>query len=121
MAEINNIPNYGINIGKVDAKLNKEVPVEPKVEEKQEKNYVPDTGVIGRSQVNHTKGGNIAKSVDAAVELAKSNPTLLSASEGLFDAMYNDFLAQGMEESAAYMKALMAEEEFLEMGIAYNR
>lgn len=124
MAEINNnIPNFGINSKKVENKTNKEVvqPQLPVEEECVEYQYVQDTGVLGRSQVTCAKCGDIAKSVDEAVALAKNNPTLLNSSEGVFNIMYQDFLASGMEESEAYMRALMGEEEFMELGVAYNK
>ena len=124
MAEINNIPNFGINNNKkVENLNNKEVVVpQPLVEEEcTEHKYVQDTGVLGRSQVKCAKCGDIAKSIDEAVSLAKNNPTLLTASESMFDTMYKDFKARGMEESEAYMRALLAEEEFMELGVAYNK
>ena len=124
MAEINNIPNFGINNNKkVENKNNKDAvaPQIPIEEECVEHQYVQDTGVLGRSQVKCAKCGDIAKSVDEAIALAKSNPTLLSASESMFDTIYHDFKEQGMEESEAYLRALLAEEEFMELGVAYNK
>lgn len=124
MAEINNnIPKFGINNSKVENKVNKEVtvPQQPVEEECVEQQYVQDTGVLGRSQVTCAKCGDITKSVDEAVALAKNNPTLLTSSEGVFSTLYNDFIASGMEESEAYMRALMGEEEFMELGLAYNK
>lgn len=124
MAEINNnIPSFGINNKKVDNKVNKEPQVQPQVQEEcPEHKYVPDTGVLGRSQVKCSKcGGDITKSVDEAVALAKNNPTLLLGSDRIFDSIYNGLLLEGMEESEAYMKALACEEEFLQMGIACNK
>ena len=124
MAEINNIPNFGINNNKkVENKNNKEAvaPQLPVEEECVEHQYVKDTGVLGRSQVKCAKCGDVSKSVDEAIALAKNNPTLLTASESMFDTMYKDFKEQGMEESEAYMRALLAEEEFMELGVAYNK
>ena len=124
MAEINNnIPNFGINNKKIDNVPSKEVPtVTPQIEEDViEQQYIQDTGVIGRSQVTCAKCGDITKSVEEAVALAKKNPTLQSASESVFNTLYKDLVESGMEESEAYMRALMGEEEFLELGLAYNK
>lgn len=123
MAEINNnIPNFSKGIEKVDVKKGKEIPVEPAmVEEKAEQAYVADTGVSGRSQIRNLKGADVTRSVDEAVMLATKNPALLSGSESIFNIIYNDLLESGMEESDAYMKALMAEEEFLAIGSSYNK
>lgn len=123
MAEINNnIPNFGINSKKVDNKANKEVVIQqPQIEEEcVEHQYVQDTGVLGRSQVTCAKCGDVAKSIDEAVALAKNDPTLLTSSENLFNMIYNDLVANGVEESEAYTRALMCEEEFVELGLARN-
>ncbi len=123
MAEINNnIPNFSKNIEKVDVKKGKEIQIEPTViDEKAETTYVADTGVLGRSQVRNAKGADIARSVDEAVMIATKNPALLTGSESIFNTIYNDLIESGMNESDAYMKALMAEEEFLALGTACNK
>ena len=123
MAEINNnIPNFSKNIEKVDVKKGKEIQIEPTViDEKAETTYVADTGVLGRSQVRNAKGADIARSVDEAVMIATKNPALLTGSETIFNTIYNDLIESGMNESDAYMKALMAEEEFLALGTACNK
>ena len=123
MAEINNnIPNFSKNIEKVDVKKGKEIQIEPAViDEKAETTYVADTGVLGRSQVRNAKGADIARSVDEAVMIATKNPALLTGSETIFNTIYNDLIESGMNESDAYMKALMAEEEFLALGTACNK
>lgn len=123
MAEINNnIPSFGINLDQIKQKNKTDIPNDTHTkEEKNETKYVPDTGVLGRSQVKSPKGGNINKSVDEAVALAKNNPVLLGCSEGLFDNFYRTYIESGMEPSEAYMQALLDEEEFLKMGISYNR
>ena len=123
MAEINNnIPKFSKNIEKVDVKKSKDIQIEPAViEDKAETTYVADTGVLGRSQVRNAKGADISRSVDEAVMIATKNPALLTGSETIFDTIYNDLIESGMNESDAYMKALMAEEEFLALGTAYNK
>ncbi len=123
MAEINNnIPKFGRNIERIE-NFNKEsiIPETSTGEKNKPMEYIPDTGVLGRSQVKSTKGGNIQKSVDEAVLLASKNPALMCGCESVFDCIYKDLLAQGMKESDAYMKALLAEEEFLQVGSANNR
>lgn len=123
MAEINNnIPKFSKNIEKVDVKKSKDIQIEPAViEEKAETTYVADTGVLGRSQVRSAKGADISRSVDEAVMIATKNPALLKGSETIFDTIYNDLIESGMNEADAYTKALMAEEEFLALGTAYNK
>lgn len=122
MAEINNnIPNFSRNIEKVETKKTKEPDKSVANENEIQKDtyYVQDTGVLGRSQIKSANGANISKSVDEAVSLASKNPVLLGSSESMFNSMYEDFISQGMEPSDAYMKALLAEEEFMELGCAY--
>ncbi len=122
MAEINNnIPSFSRNIEKVEAKKTKEADKSLHNESEMSKDapYIQDTGVLGRSQIKKANGANIAKSVDEAVLLASKNPVLLGSSESMFNTMYEDFIAQGMEPSDAYMKALLAEEEFMELGCTY--
>lgn len=124
MAEINNnIPNFGRNIEKIE-KQTKDSQI-PKIPADADKNkpldYIQDTGVLGRSQIRKSNGGNIAKSVDEAVSMAQKHPALLCGCESMFDHMYHTFIEQGMEPSEAYEKALLAEEEFMEIGIAANR
>lgn len=123
MTEINNnIPNFGIkNIDKVE-KTGKASPAEEvAVEKEEQQKYVPDTGVLGRSQVKALKGGNISQSVDLAVEMAKNKPVLMQSGESLFNSIYNDLVERGMEPSEAYMNALMAEDEFYALAASYNR
>lgn len=126
MAEINNNSNFvKYPIGKKPIEITnkeKEVQQQPAQHEPQERSYVPDTGVLGRSQVKCSKcGADITQSVDEAVALAKGNPGLLLGSDRIFDSIYNGLLLEGMEESEAYMKALACEEEFMQMGIACNK
>jgi len=124
MAEINNnIPTFGRNIEKLDNFHKEQKSKSPNINEpnKKDMKYIPDTGVLGRSQVKSTKGGDVQRSVDEAVLLAQKNPALMCGCESVFDCIYRDCLAQGMNESDAYMKALLAEEEFLQVGSANNR
>ncbi|MCD7780764.1 MAG: hypothetical protein LUH05_08860 [Candidatus Gastranaerophilales bacterium] len=118
MTEINNnIPNFGHKIEKIEN--NKHIEEQKSVKQNEDfdktVNYVPDTGVLGRSQVKTTKGMDISKSVDEAVALAENNPALLGCSEGVFDSLYKSFLEMGMEPSDAYMNALFGEQELLEI------
>lgn len=123
MTEIskNNLGSYSYNIKKVE----KEQINEPKqnkknkTEEVSDYKYAQDTGVLGRSQITSSNEANIAKSVDEAVSLATKRPQIMLGSESIFDSVYENLLNEGMEESEAYMHALLAEEEFL--GIASSR
>ncbi len=125
MAEINNSNFVKYPIGNKPIEINnkeKEAQPQQTSKETQERSYVPDTGVLGRSQVKCSKcGADITQSVDEAVALAKGNPGLLLGSDRIFDSIYNGLLLEGMEESEAYMKALACEEEFMQMGIACNK
>ncbi len=125
MTEINgNIPNFGLNAGKVEPKKGKETLVQKNNEnndQDKKASYIQDTGILGRSQVMKTRGGDITKSVDEAVNIAEKNPALLCGCETLFNDIYKDFIEQGMDETDAYMNALIAEEEFLQIGAANNR
>lgn len=121
MAEINNnIPKFGYNIEKIDNKNNKIAEsISPEIQqEAQEHQYVPDTGVLGRSQIKNTKGADVSKSVDEAVMLAEKYPQLLECGDELFDVLYEQFVADGMEESEAYSKASLAMEEFCDISRA---
>lgn len=118
MTEIsnNNIGKYGYNIQKVEKEKEKAKEcgcANCKAEEKSEQNYMPDTGVLGRSQVKSKNGGNIPKSVDEAVALAAKKPEILLGSEDVFTSIYDKLIKEGMPESEAYIQALMAEDEFL--------
>ena len=116
MSEINNIGNYGLNIDKIDKKgINKNTEVHTSQEDIKEKEYVPDTGILGRSQVKTTKGADISKSVDEAVNMAKNHSTLMQCSEKMFDRLYKYYINEGLSQNEAYEKALLAEEEFLQI------
>ncbi len=127
MAEINNnISGYNIK-GRENLEIKnvlepeiKENEIEIKHKNPVKAGYVPDTGVLGRSQVRSPKYGDMPKSIDEAVVLAEKNPLLLLCSESMFDCLYEKFLNQGMKPSEAYTRALIAEEELLEIGKAYT-
>ena len=81
---------------------------------------MPDTGVLGRSQVKNIKHGDVSRSVDEAVELMRRKPIVLDSSDKIFDILYNSFLKEGLDPSEAYIKALLAQEEFIQTGIAVS-
>ncbi len=119
MSEINNnIPSFGINSKKVEKRYNNEnADKQPQVKsECCEHKYVPDTGVLGRSQVKvkcpKCGGADIAASVDETVKLAQKNPEILEASDVIFDEVYEAFLADGCTKEEAYAQATLAVEEF---------
>jgi hypothetical protein len=117
MAEINNnIPSFGYK--KINNNIEKPAQVEKGVMPEDEikkgnSAYTPAAETIGRSQVRPANGANIAKTVEETIELATNNPALMGCCEGIFCSKYNDYIQSGMNESDAYMKALMAEEELL--------
>ena len=114
MSEINNnITNYGYKIERISKNKETASQTPEPAKESNEKQYIADTGVLGRSQI--LNGANISKSVDEAVELAKNNPAKMGCSEAIFDSMFKKFLEEGLSESDAYLKALCAEEEFLQI------
>lgn len=117
MAEINNnIPNFGFQrIEKVHSQEPTDKVVAQNNEIAEEPTYAPDPGILGRSQVKPAKGGNITKTIEETVALAKNNPALMSCGEGIFDARYNDAIARGLTTDEAYMEALFAEEALLEI------
>lgn len=117
MAEINNnIPNFGLKkIDKIYTAEPTESVIPQHTEPPTEPTYAPDPGVLGRSQVKRANGGNIAKTVDETVDIAKNNPALMCCCESVFDTVYNDLIAQGKNSDDAYMQALLAEEELLEI------
>ena len=110
MKEINNnIHNYGYQVDKVMTNKDKQTPPPlDNVQETAEKSYIADTGVLGRSQI--LNGANIAKSVDEAVDMAENHPEELLFCEDIVDAMYQNYLDEGLNESDAYMNALLGEE-----------
>ncbi len=116
MTDINNIGNYSLNIDKIDKKsINKGAEVPAHQEDIKEKEYMPDTGVLGRSQVKTTKGADVSRSVDEAVKMAKNQPNLMRCCEEMFDNLYKHYLGEGLSPSEAYEKALLAEEEFMKI------
>ncbi len=120
MTEINNnIPNFGHKIDKIENSNNKHKEENQVKSDTKDKgtNYIPDTGILGRSQVKNARGANISKSVDETIALAENNPVLLGCSEELFESLYKDFIATGMEPDEAYVKALLGEQELLEIAM----
>ena len=123
MAEINNNSNYvKYPIGKKPIEItnkDKEVQQQPTQQEPQERSYVPDTGVLGRSQVQCPKcGGDITASVNEAVALAQSNPGLLLGCDKIYESIFQGLLAEGLSETEAHKKALACEEEFMNIGLS---
>lgn len=82
---------------------------------KAEQAFVEDTGVLGRSLLLKSNGGNIAKSIDEAVFIALNHPEILEGGEELFNAAEDYFKQQGLNEEEAYFSALLAQEEFNEI------
>lgn len=125
MAEINNnISGYGINREKIEIRGKEPEVIKDREFDKNKEagavNYVPDTGVLGRSQVKNIKHGDVSRSVDEAVELMRRKPIVLDSSDKIFDILYNSFLKEGLDPSEAYIKALLAQEEFIQAGIAVS-
>lgn len=123
MAEINNNNFVKYTVGNKPIEVNnkdKEVQQQPQVkEEGTEPKYVPDTGVLGRSQVKSAKGGDITKSVDDAIKMVKEHPALVEAGEVVFDSIYEQFLADGLSEADAYAQASLAVDEFCQIALAH--
>ena len=80
--------------------------------------YVPDTGILGRSQIKNQKGSDVTRSVDETIALCEKFPQIMECGDELFDSLYEQFLADGMEPHEAYAKASLAMEEFVEIGKA---
>lgn len=126
MTEINNNNmNYDTTIRKVKQinppeKAEKTENIENIEEQaiKQEQNFIEDTGVLGRSLVKKSNGGNVAKSIDEAVFIAINHPEILEGGEELFNAAEDYFKNSGMNEEEAYFSALLAQEEFNELANA---
>ncbi len=121
MAEINNnITKFGYNIEKLDNSKNKIQDANPTeihtgAEEIQ---YVPDTGILGRSQIKNPKGADVTRSVDETIAMCEKYPQIMECGDELFDTLYEQFLADGLEPFDAYTKASLAMEEFVEIGKA---
>jgi len=121
MTEINNNNrhNYGVNknnnVERVDINKIDQSQVKCDCCEKEPVSYIPDPGILGRSQVKSPKNSDSTRSVDEAVLLAQKQPVLLTASEDMFETLYEKFVADGIPEHEAYMAALQAEEEFMIM------
>lgn len=104
MTEINNFQNFGVN--KIQTKkINNEEKIEKPPVEQTETNYVQDTGVLGRSQVNF-KGGDITKSVDEAIAAMNKNPEIMAQCDCLFEDTYEDLVKnKKMDPTDAYFAA----------------
>ncbi|MBQ9245421.1 hypothetical protein IJ182_04040 [bacterium] len=85
------------------------------VKESTEQNIVPDTGVLGRSQIVSTKGMDCTQSIDEAVKLANECPEILKTGDDMFDSLYEEFLNSGMKPDEAYSMASMGMHEFMEI------
>lgn len=119
MTEINNYQNFGIK--KVETKkVNNEVMPEKQVADVEEKSFVQDTGVLGRSQVDY-KGGNPTESVNRGIEIAElfeKYPEYAMAAE-LFEEKAIELLKKDgksdadAEELAGIMTAKFIEENLL--------
>ncbi len=121
MAEINNnITKFGYNIEKIDNNKNKIQDATPTDMQTgaEEIQYVPDTGILGRSQIKNPKGSDVTRSVDETIALCEKYPQIMECGDELFDTLYEQFLADGMDASEAYTKASLAMEEFVEIGKA---
>lgn len=120
MTEINkNIANFAFGAKKIEAKKAEKMPVNnSETKDNEQGKYILDNGVIGRSQVS-VKGGDMTKSIDEAVALARTNPLLLGCSETFFDAAYTNFQTQGMSAEDAYFNALLASDEFFGLAQAH--
>ena len=120
MTEINNFNNYRIN-NIEPKKLNSEEKPEVQVTDiEEEKSFVQDTGVLGRSQVNY-KGGNPAESINRGIEIAEifeKHPEYAMAAE-LFEEKAIELLKKDgkndaeAEELAAIMTTKFIEENIL--------
>ena len=116
MSEINNkINNIGYPKSNFDKNIGdiKKLPQDKSREEKSQPEGIRDTGVLGRSQV--LKGSDISKSVDEAVALAQEYPEILLAGDGMFDALYDDFIKAGNTPEEAYAMASAGMMEFREI------
>ena len=124
MSEINNnVNNIRFHKNNFDKNINepKKNPAESTAEEKPQAKIVPDTGVLGRSQIQGVKGGDIAKSIDEAVALAQEYPEVLETGDSVFDSLYNDFIKAGKSPEEAYAMASTGMMEFMEIAKPYCR
>lgn len=126
MAEINNnLPKYVINntertidTKNIQPENTRKKDIDIKSGEPKKTKYIPDTGVLGRSQIKNSKGADATRSVDEAITLCEKYPQIAECGDDFFDVLYEQFIADGMEPIEAYTKASMAMEEFVEIGKA---
>ena len=125
MSEINNnVNNIRLPKNHFDKNINDSKKVKPEnipAEEQPSLNIVPDTGILGRSQIHSTKGGDIAKSVDEAVALAHEYPEILKTGDEMFDALYDDFIKAGNSPEEAYAMASTGIMEFMEIATPHYK
>lgn len=87
----------------------------------EEKAIVPDTGVLGRSQVKGIKGGDITKSVEETVALAIKHPEIISGGDEIFNLVYDRYIKEGYTPDKAYALASLGVEEFTELSKAQKQ
>ena len=119
MTEINNFNNFRVNEIKPKTIKTDDVP-EVQVTDAEEKTFVQDTGVLGRSQIDF-KGGNPAESINRGIEIAEifeKHPEYAMAAD-LFEAKAIEILKKDgktdaeAEEIAAIMTTKFIEENIL--------
>ena len=114
MSEINNLNNIQyrqkVEFDKNKSDSNKKNQGAP-VEENKEREIVPDTGVLGRSQVKGVKGG-INVSIDEIAELMAAKPEIAEGADIIFDRVYNRCIKEGKSQYEAYISASYAQDEY---------
>ena len=126
MSEINN-NGFGnkindIRFRNIQSDKTGKAPAENSTENKpEEQKIVPDTGVLGRSQIKGIKGGDITKSVDETVALAMKHPEIISGGDEIFDLIYDRYIKEGLTPDKAYALASMGVEEFAELSKANKK
>jgi hypothetical protein len=126
MSEINN-NGFGNKINDIrfrniqPDKQDKTKPENTSDKKAEEKNIVPDTGILGRSQVKGIKGGDLTKSIDETVALAIKHPEIISGGDEIFDLIYDRFIKEGYTPDKAYALASLGVEEFTEISKAQKQ
>ena len=127
MAEINNIPNFGITNKKVDNKLNKDIQQPQPAKEGEVdlgrdllRDNVGDRSMVIKSQKNPEIAQNYDVAVNQALEFMAENPELVDACEEVFDALVEQFEADGCEyEEACALATQAVIEEFAPVAKAH--
>ncbi len=112
MAEINNnIPNFGINNKKVDNKLNKDAQPTPQPVKDGDVDLgrdmlldnVGNRSIVIKSQKTQETAQNYDASINQALAFMAENEELVDACEDMFDALVEQFQADGCsyEEACA--------------------